>query len=105
MVAIFQMSCCERKLIHGRYAGHDGVPITKSKCPFGCVTRNKKDGVAIRFVELKVESMVAPELLDRWKYGKSGDLWHKYNRQWLKAKEAVDQGRAPEPKWKKAKKK
>lgn len=105
MVAIFEMSCCGRKLIHGRYAGHDGVLITKSSCPFGCVIRNKKAGVAIRFVELKVESMVAPELLKRWKYANAPDLWHKYNRAWLKSKEAVDQGRAPESKEKKEKKK
>jgi hypothetical protein len=98
MVALFAMSCCVRQIIHGRFMGQDGAVITKSSCPFGCVIRNKKDGVAIRFVEYKTESMVSPELRKRWKYGQSGDLWPKYNREWLKRKEAVDQGRAPEPK-------
>jgi hypothetical protein len=97
------MSCCGKRLIHGRYRGHDDAVITKSKCPFGCEVKNKKNGVGIRFVEYKTESMCPPELLKRWKY-KSTDLWPKYDREWRKAKEAVDQGRAPEPK-KKGKKK
>lgn len=104
MCAIFEMSCCGRKVIHGRFMGQDGAVITKPKCPFGCEITNKKDGVAIRFVEYKTENLCSPELLKRWKY-KSTDLWPKYDREWRKKKEAVDQGRAPEPKEKKGKKK
>jgi hypothetical protein len=103
MLAIFEMSCCGRKLIHGNFMGQEGIPITKAKCPFGCVLRNKKDRVAIRFVEYKTESMIDTELLKRWKYGKSGDLWHKYNREWLKRKEAAAQGQEPEQKKKRGK--
>jgi len=51
----------------------------------------------MEFVGLKVESMVPESLMKTWKRGHStGDLWHKYNREWLKRKEAIAQGAQPE---------
>jgi len=97
MVAIFLMSCCGREIVSGRFKGQEGVTPTREKCPFGCPIKkgiNGKPGrVDLHFVDYMSEELVPPELMKTWKYGHStGDLWHKYNREWLRKKAAIDQG-------------
>ena len=107
MVAIFRMSCCGRKVAHGRFRGDEMYAPTKAKCPFGCptklmpnsVTEKRPQGIVDRpkliFVEYLSEELVPAELMATWKHGHStGDLWHQYNRAWLKRKEAQALGAA-----------
>jgi len=96
MVAIFRMSCCGREVVSGRFQGIEGHTSHKPVCPHGCKAKHK-GGIPMQFVEYKVESMVPEALMKTWKRGHStGDPWHKYNREWLKRKEAESQGVQPD---------
>jgi hypothetical protein len=96
MVAIFAMSCCGRQIVFGRFRGNEMNPPSVAKCQFGCRPRfvnGRQERFKLTFVEYQIESMCSPELLDTWILkNRTGDLWHKYNRAWLKGKEALNQG-------------
>lgn len=101
IVAIFALSCCGGKVVSGRYKGNDMFVPTAAKCFYGCKPRflpnGKPDRFKMIFVEYMSEELVPPELMATWKFGHStGDLWHKYNRAWLKRKEAVALGANPD---------
>jgi hypothetical protein len=99
MVAIFTLSCCNRKVVSGRFKGDDMNHPTAAKCFYGCRPRTDLRGrperFKLAFVEYLSEELVPPELMATWRFGHStGNLWHKYSRAWLKRKEAQDQGAA-----------
>lgn len=105
IVAIYNMSCCNREIVAGRFHNPDASAalVSKSYCPHGCKVK-KGHTVPMNFVEYRVDSLIPKELLATWKYGKSGDLWHKYDRERKRRIEAAGQGYAPETKAKRGKK-
>lgn len=101
MVAIFALSCCGGKVVHGRFKGDDMNHPTAAKCFYGCTPRRDLRGrperFSLSFVDYMSEELVPPELMATWKLGHStGDLWHKTNRAWLRRKETVDLGANPD---------
>ena len=72
-------------------------PPTTAKCYYGCLPKKTPSGkpgrIVMIFEEMGSEELQPSELMQTWKRGHStGDLWHKYNREWLKKKAAIDQG-------------
>jgi hypothetical protein len=92
------MSCCGKEIVLGRFEGVEGHVPTLRFCPFECVPKTEHDGkperFKLRFLRYQGEDRLTPKLRLTWR-GPTEDLWHKYNREWLKAKEAVDQGATP----------
>jgi len=98
MIAIFRMTCCGKRVISGRFQGNDMYPPSVAKCHYGCKPKNLPNGrqgrIPMIFEEYASEELQPEELMRTWKHGHSvGDLWHRYNREWLKKKASIDQGR------------
>ena len=72
-------------------------PHSIAKCRYGCVAkkglRGRTERAGLTFVRYEFDDTISPELMRTCRFpDKSGDLWHKYNREWLKRKEAAEQG-------------
>lgn len=69
MCAIFELECCRRLIVHGRFRGNTMYPPSMQRCPFGCPEKctpaGKPDRIGLKFVTHKNEkSAIEPRV---WK--------------------------------------
>ena len=70
MVAIFQLECCKKLVVRGRFKGDAIYPPKESHCPFGCPDKKlpsgKKEGHGLAFKEYADEELLSYRNHELW---------------------------------------
>src|SRR5262245_36871725 len=72
MVAIFELLCCHREIVHGRFKGSDMNPPAVRQCPNGCEPRFHPNGrlkhFELKFLRYQSEDRMPTELFATWRF-------------------------------------